>query len=197
MELPQLPTDNLYKFLALSGITLIVISMVPFLHAYRLQIEVIRLNGDIKVLEEQIAFAKVDMEFLQSDTSRLKERVDKMKEDVFQRLPEEREKETWEEYRAEVTKDVWDTIDDRRELERRLERIKEISQKQSISSLQLEAKNREHQYIRRVVGCEFTAGAFALISGLIIAYKGFTLWYGKLQVLEDKTLQMRAEGKQP
>jgi len=54
-EMPDIPTDNLYKFMALFGLVLIVVSFVPKYYWYQFSIEKIRFSGD---LEKSIMRAK-------------------------------------------------------------------------------------------------------------------------------------------
>lgn len=46
-EIPEIPTDNLYKFMAISGLVLIAVSFIPKYYWYQLSIEKIRLSRDI------------------------------------------------------------------------------------------------------------------------------------------------------
>lgn len=45
-ELPEIPTDNLYKFMAISGLVLIVASLIPSYLWYKFSIEEIRLSRE-------------------------------------------------------------------------------------------------------------------------------------------------------
>ena len=66
MQLPTLPTDNLYKFLALSGIALFVLSVVitnqsandALRESDKLRIELAGLQADVQALGEDTAYAK-------------------------------------------------------------------------------------------------------------------------------------------
>jgi hypothetical protein len=50
MSWPEIPTDNLYKFMAISGIVIIVCAQIPSYHAINLNVESIRLSGEQQVL---------------------------------------------------------------------------------------------------------------------------------------------------
>lgn len=48
MKLPEIPTDNLYKFMAIAGLAMIVISLMPFFRMHDIGVEGIRLIGEQK-----------------------------------------------------------------------------------------------------------------------------------------------------
>jgi hypothetical protein len=54
MKLPVFPTDNLYKFMALFGIALLIAEYLPLFHAYKLTVDQTRLDGEINVLNKEI-----------------------------------------------------------------------------------------------------------------------------------------------
>ncbi len=54
MKFPELPTDNLYKFMALFGITLLISSYFPLFQTYKLMVDSARLGGEIAILEKEI-----------------------------------------------------------------------------------------------------------------------------------------------
>jgi hypothetical protein len=54
MNFPNLPTDNLYKFCALAGLIATILSIVlPNIALHNLNLELIKTNGEIKVLEAE------------------------------------------------------------------------------------------------------------------------------------------------
>lgn len=62
MNIPQLPTDNLYKFIAIFGLALIILGLVfSFYPLDYISIQLIRLNGELEALnarEEYLANGK-------------------------------------------------------------------------------------------------------------------------------------------
>jgi hypothetical protein len=57
MKFPEIPTDNLYKFMAISGIILFIAAFLPVVHSFKLKVESIRLNGEIETLQKEIEWA--------------------------------------------------------------------------------------------------------------------------------------------
>lgn len=61
MILPTLPTDNLYKFLALSGLAILIFGVVyPYKLANELELKIVDVGTQIKLLEfESAAIGRV------------------------------------------------------------------------------------------------------------------------------------------
>lgn len=64
MKIPVIPTDNLYKFMALFGIVLLISGYLPYFQAHKLTIDWARLNGEILILKEEIKWASSDIDNL-------------------------------------------------------------------------------------------------------------------------------------
>ena len=76
MDLPHLPTDNLYKFMALSGLALIIFSTaVPIVRLGELDLKRAEVEGEQTVLE-------VELEELKRDISLLEKKVKPSSQDL-------------------------------------------------------------------------------------------------------------------
>ncbi len=205
MELPSLPTDNLYKFIALSGIALVIVSMLPFFHRYKLQVEIIRLEGDTDVLERQTQWTVADVNELKKEvatlldeTYKLEGRVDKLMEtQASDKDSVVNTGETSSGIRKELLTEVKDQIKQRLEIiEERLLEIEEINRKHEIETANIKAKILEHEYLKRMINMESKVGCAGLVSGLFLAIIGFTLWYKRLQVPQDLIIKQKVKGEQ-
>lgn len=217
MRSPEIPTDNLYKFMALSGVAILVFSLIPFYHAQRLHLDALRLSGDIRILGIQIEWQSMDMDqvlqqtntlkqqtgTLAQQTSTLKKRVDELREtmpsetaaalDTKRPLGEVR-KETANKV-EDIEKELDTLIESRLQLEESQHKLEESQRKQEVTSIQHETKNEEHRYLARLIGLELLLGGFGFLSGVVLATKGFRLWHVKLQVHQDRIIQMEAKVK--
>jgi len=217
MRFPEIPTDNLYKFMALSGVAILVFSLIPFYHAYRLKLESLRLRGDVRILGIQIEWESINRDELLQQTSTLKKQVDELREtmpsetaadlDTKGPLGEVR-KET-----ANKAEDIAKQLERVREgqvqlekaprrleealpkLEEGLRKLEEALRKLEVTSIQHETKNEEHRYLARLIGVELLLGGLGFLSGVVLATKGFRLWHLKLQVHQDRIIQMKAKAK--
>jgi len=72
MNIPNLPTDSLYKFLAIAGLSLIVISLYL---GYNLEMthnaEAIKFNGDIAIFNKERDDLNSDLEFIKRKLKKL------------------------------------------------------------------------------------------------------------------------------
>lgn len=211
MELPSLPTDNLYKFIALSGIALVIVSILPFFHRYKLQVEIIRLEGNIDVLERQVEWTEADVNELKKESATLKketatlldktykfkDRVDKLKEThASDKDSVVNTGETSSGIDKELLTETKDIIKKRLEIEERLFEIVEIHRKHKIKAANIKAKDKEHTYLKRMIYMESYVGCAGLVSGLFLAIIGFTLWYKRLQVPQDLIIKQKVKGEQ-
>ncbi len=196
MKYPELPTDSLYKFMALSGIAILLISLVPFYHAHKLHLEVICLGGDIKTLNTQTEWLSNDLEQLKDEISILKKQTDELNEVTTSEITTALStKRLLSDVRAEKDKEA-------EKIEKKLDKLvnkrlqfEEIGRKQKLTSIQIRAKNEEHKYLVRIIGVELLTGALGLICGIFLAIKGFKLWYRKVQVHEDAIIERKAKAK--
>ena len=70
MNIPNLPTDNLYKFIALSGIVLIILSLVlPNVEVTKLENKQEESSLAVPALQKQINDLNLSLSILESDTA--------------------------------------------------------------------------------------------------------------------------------
>ncbi len=71
MAFPQLPTDNLYKFLALSGVAILLASVLgPFGRFEQDWVAIHRIKGETDVLQMRVTHHEQRVQRLKSDMSR-------------------------------------------------------------------------------------------------------------------------------
>lgn len=109
MILPTIPTDNLYKFMALSGLTLLILSVAaPEFLKYKLRVDEYHASTDRKILDidiennyERIEKIKVKMDIVQQKQSGIAspEEVEDLLNKAFKANTENRKLEVkYEEY---------------------------------------------------------------------------------------------------
>ncbi len=254
MEFPEIPTDNLYKFMALSGVVILVLSLIPFYHAHRLYLDALHLSGDIKICGIQLEWQSKDANELmqQLDTltpqiSNLWQKIvglaqqtsnlegqsidlNKQIDELIETMPPETTvsldskipsvesdkkitiKKKKEDIQKELDRDIQSKLkleeeqhkleeknrelkEKNRELKEKNREFKEEIRKQQVTIIQHETKCKEHIYLSRIITIEMFFGIFGFLSGLALAIKGFRLWHLKLQVHQDRIIQMKAKSK--
>ena len=168
------PTDNLYKFLALSGIALVIACL---LGPWRLEQDLNRARFE---LEAQLAVAQAEMTALDEDRGRVAVEV-KSLESLVDSLRAARNVLTPAE--VETYHKSISTLKDRNEV------IRDRAREQPIAVARLGAK--AHQLTRMLADLEwiswFSNVGFSV--GLVLSCIGFWLWYFRVQVYLDRDLR--------
>jgi len=195
MKFPEIPTDNLYKFMAISGITIVIISLLPFYHVHVATIDTIRLGGEIQKLDEQAIWITEDVE-------KLKEETDKLKKEVDKKLGHISFKEIEEVVRAqkpdsEMTKEQVEKVEDElNKIELKASEITNAIRKHKTLSIELKMKLNEQTYLNRVMRIESILFLIGALVGFLLSLTGFMLWYRKVQILQDRIIQKKAKYKE-
>lgn len=163
MNFPNLPTDNLYKFLALTGVFLVLLCFG--LLEYRLSRQV-ELNTEISLGKEAIGF-------LERDLQRFGEKLSK---ELEQAAKNQRE---LTEYSISLL------IDEQKYLENQSRKAR-----QDMLALRKISDTAENYYERtKGLSPILLSGG---ILGIIIAFLGFYYWYERLQKYQDMLLRYQA-----
>ncbi len=179
MKLPEIPTDNLYKFMALSGIAVIFASFLPFYLFYNLNIKAIRLSGKLEELKLVSKLSEMKYERLSERSYELLKVLDELLK-VQAEEPEEQQK-------------IKKTFEELEKLQiQRAEKIK-MAEKDALDSIQHLAQWKELVYLKRCYRAALLIGMFALGFGIILTIRGFQFWKEKLQIPQDLIIKQKAE----
>ncbi|MHC4738741.1 MAG: hypothetical protein ACYS9Y_07535 [Planctomycetota bacterium] len=169
MNLPQLPTDNLYKFVALSGIALIILSMMPHYYTFKTFPESYQFNIEMEQLKKRIEWLQDDAKEIQKERDELRGNLPKLEKDVV--------KTQWQELQAKVS--------EYKKAYREIEMLK----------IQFFYKAKQEIHISILMIAATLYGLSLTIGGIIMAYKGFKLWYIRLQIPQDVIIQNKTQDK--
>ncbi|MGN6280357.1 hypothetical protein [Frateuria sp.] len=76
MNLPTLPTDNLYKFMALAGIVLMLFSVVyPFQRLQELEIRAIDSRTQLAIVGQRVALLQFQVKAMEKDPAATDEKI--------------------------------------------------------------------------------------------------------------------------
>ena len=178
MNIPShIPIDNLYKFIAISGLTILGISFVfPIMKVDENALKTKKLLGEVKILKLETQNLSKESENLLEDLNMLLEIIKEQKGKTSQIG-----KENY--YKIILKKmDLGD------------EQMKKTSLI-GIKAQEILNKNEINCYlINRINRYKFLS-YFGIGIGTIMICSGFWLWYTKLQVYQDKILKYKAEEK--
>lgn len=179
MNLPILPTDNLYKFLALSGLAIIALCIVfPLQRIHDLDLKLIETGTKIKVL-------KLEQKYLQDNL--INTLVNKSK------LPP-KQKAAFRKYLVEVFNhkhplEKEDTegkailsLEEQATFSKALEEVEK-------KSIELGGQLDQANYLNKEFGQFIFVVAIGLTIGLILSSYGFLRWYYLIQKPNDMLLQ--------
>ncbi len=189
MSLPELPTDNLYKFKALSGLTLVVLAItLPSKMAHDVMIRSYEVKKEIALANIQKHVFRAQLDILDaeanwhakhlSDTSKLLERLADL--------------EKWTERDRAALKQVGEAIAQQgpqvgranEDADIQLGRVVEIKH----ATTRAEIADNELQYLTRVAIATIVMGLLVLALGAWLAISGFYQWWHKVQKLQDAIL---------
>ena len=182
------------------------------------------MRGDVRILGIQIEWESINRDELLQQTSTLKKQVDELREtmpsetaadldtkgplgevrketankaeDIAKQLERVREGQVQLEKAPRKLEEALPKLKEALpKLEEGLRKLEEALRKLEVTSIQHETKNEEHRYLARLIGVELLLGGLGFLSGVVLATKGFRLWHLKLQVHQDRIIQMKAKAK--
>lgn len=164
--LSSLPTDSLYKFMALSGVLILISTIMLY--------EILIKNFVFKLLEAK-KVSKIEKEKIRvliEEAERIKTEISKLKE-------------KFEENKAEGQ-----DIDRASQLEKNVD---ELAKKQALiyrSICKQECTTSQIDYLANRLSFIKPIYLAAILVGLFLSGAGFYLWYVKLQVFVDAAIQL-------
>lgn len=202
MNIPNLPTDNLYKFIALSGLAIYVFSIVYPIHLIEQYSE---LNHEIRT---DIAKSEIESDRISQSLNALKDRLKDIKESYDlgevevskfgeEDMKELKEKSKDPDYREYIKfwRENRDYLIPNLEELNEVERLNlEIDEKHYLHMLNnvdiVESNRRLEELDRRIDATNMISKVGHVLGGIMIIF-GFTCWYTRVQRVLD--LKLRAE----
>jgi hypothetical protein len=210
MELPEitLPTDNIYKTSFCLGLLIIVFSFIPFYYKHQVEIEKVRLSGEIEDLENRKMWIEEDGKRYQDEKAKLTE----LRKGKFEEMP--RLDPNTEEYKKflEATGQKEDpnnptsaifTIDIQeikqamekkhkivRETQEKLKKTKDelvnTTRNILVSEVQIKTKKKELLQTDKFIANLLRLGVLGIFIGIFSAGYGGYNWWTKTQKWQDR-----------
>lgn len=198
MDLLTPPTDNLYKFQAIAGLLLILVSVTypPWLYHKAIMAYLAAEHEKVQ-LQTQATFAQSRRDTLERRRQTLLDDPDKLKQSIHDL--ESKQQETSDSARSNVTAEI-DRLRTRwQEVVRTREALVDASD-ELLLSLQLKAVQIQHQ--QQVSEAEMSmsqkimyCGFGGVILGLILTFSGFRNWHRRVQVFQDAALKNQSKDR--
>lgn len=179
INLPNFPTDNLYKFVAISGLILFVLALFyPEYRSNELNTEIAFYNGEIKKLSVENQKAANNLNTIKNEIEILDKKANNKGSIVNETLISRTRIISGEADLVELSKKIDKLVIDRSEIDRQIE-IKSIDI--DIKSELIENKRNDLHTLKDAMNF---LGPFSML----LTFLGFVLWYEKTQKLQDKVL---------
>lgn len=188
MEILKPPTDNLYKFLALSGLLLSVFSIVYPAHLYmEIDKDMLILDRDIELLNIGIRELNDKVKDFKSSDSEMEELLKKADEMVEKMVTNTSKQSitTAEESLAEVKKSIGMFMKEQKQFWK-------ISGSHQKNLAEIGYKLKLIKFYSNSAKLITGFAIIGLLLGLIMTVSGFTLWYCRSQKYQDQILQKQA-----
>ena len=170
---PNIPTDNLYKFLALSGLTVFIFGMYIGISTYKEQ-----KKRWLDHYTEYVLIAE-ELDWIERDLSILESRQKEADIGQPNNLTEEDNKTTIEDIKKTPSKYVEILSAN---LSKIKDKVKNISEKFISSTHEHTYLEMEDNWVNFIV----IASVIISLCGLVVSIIGFRLWYVRVQVHLDK-----------
>ncbi len=200
MQLPNLPTDNLYKFIALSGVFILITLLVLLnLSKSRILIEIDEIETEEGELVFEMELKNLRTEEIGNELKILRERVDEYKRkgyiesdndinSLLKKLKDSEEREYYQflyKYEEKILPEIF-TLN---VIEAKCDELFELQNKTRLNKMQV---NRKRELIRskyRRLKQDIWKYYLGIIISLIISIYGFVLWYKRVQIYLDLKLK--------
>jgi hypothetical protein len=181
------PTDNLYKFMALSGIVLMVAFIVPLAFFHQTGMEYLAQLRGSKELQVHEEFTNQRLETLKL---REQQAIDRKK-----KLQKRLEGMNAGSNSTEVDKLEGLIREANREIESIADSSHDLSLNLALKRAQVNSEETVSFNRRRDSRVAIQVGAIAVLLGFVASLVGFWLWYKKLQRFQDRVVAKEAEDK--
>ncbi len=182
MNIPNLPTDNLYKFIAIFGLILFIFRIYQVENlASEINSQVFQLNESIRILKTEKIYHEKNKNFLDNQIKILCKKLN---------------------YECEFTDSFWvfpsyknlslEEMSIRLEIDKLIKDYRIELQEFDLKTIQINSKSQQFNLLND----EFDGlnnGDFLQIFGFVVAVMGFTLWYFKIQRFQDEILENKVE----
>jgi len=179
MEFPQIPTDNLYKFMALSGLALFAaFVLIPGQKILELERQAAQLGGEYEILHIELKDREHEFSLVQEKIEALKKKIKKIPQNS----------------RLNKTEGL-ELLSELREVETEQQNAHQKLIQTKIFRAKINAKNEEMRVVAESTKVTNRVIAFGAFVGIVLMSAGFKLWHKRVQLLQDQLLKLQVESE--
>jgi hypothetical protein len=192
----QPPTDNLYKFMAISGLLLFAAFFVlPYLKIIELEDGATKLQGDMRKVEVEQQFLQDDADAIEQIQAALTSEAERHNEKVksVTNMKDGKEKRKLQQKVKDEAEKLVKRADELEKVkEKKRETLKQISLLTQDLRTNADLWNNAQRRVRDLSRVMYVAGFIGIVSNTF----GFHLWYKRVQKHLDKVLEKDAFKKE-
>ena len=191
-ELPRLPTDNLYKFMSIGGLILILYSMVIYKQHNEYEAQVLELQANNEILKTEQDWVKTDISLLNNEITELSKEFDihyvvysgdpgaiiSMMDKINNAKNKEDLKKDFKEGQSKI--DI---------LKSKVTTLENSLRETTKNELKNKAQIEKIRFLKNSIYQSKIASLILFGTGLLVSIIGFSLWYFRHQVYKDKLLK--------
>ncbi len=183
LNVPNFPTDNLYKFLAISGIVLFLVAVFyPEYRRTEIRDEITLYNSEINKLSIEKSKAKMKLDEIKNELDELEANIEIKKSTVNDSVIS----------RVRVLSGKKEIVDLSHKIDRLVYEWKDINREIELKSIEINTKSKliddKNSDVKVFDDAANILGPFSVL----VMTLGFILWYEKTQKLQDKVLAEQA-----
>jgi hypothetical protein len=206
MEIPNIPTDNYYKFLSLSGVLIMVASIFFCFTQYN------SISTEIENIDLELTKLELEKKFLTEDSKKVEMQIDDLQKHADKLNGKDPDEEVRTFFKFNQTsiqndKNFRDYLEFLFKYKEEMipeiikaEKIKIEFEKQKKLDRELQIKTLSIKFKTKLLGNKINTWLFIsltcalfFISGLIISKRGFKNWYLLVQKLSDEKLKLEVD----
>ncbi len=189
-----IPTDNLYKFIAISGLIICGFSLaVPYKTLNEYNLESNKISTQLSILKLESQYLTEDADNLKAEDKRLSKDVEEFKKEIEKK--EEQTKEFTEKQKNYYKGIVLEMKKESNLIIKTAKQIIERNRSIGIKLEEIKGKQKINDYLIKRIKEYKVFFSLTMIIGLIMESVGFFLWYTRLQVYQDKRVQDEKQEK--
>ena len=169
MEMPTLPTDNLYKFMAIAGLLLLAGTLYfPTMLQIQLGEQMIQNSESVHILEADQKFHKY--------------KIRKLYEIITNTISMQRGN-----YTNSLNK--MDLVYSDSEIKQMDAELPELAHQDDVNLAKIEANTLRTDYLKFLIGLTRTVQYVLIFLSVLLTFSGFKLWYNRIQKFIDKEVK--------
>jgi len=198
INIPNMPTDNLYKFMSIGGLILIFYSMLIYKQNHEYEAQALELQAGNEILKTEREWITADMLSLESEIAEISKEVDidyVVKSGDASTLTALISKINYMNKKA-LKKEFEEGLSKIALLKSKVVELQSNLRETTKNELKNKAQIKKINFLKNAIYQSKIASLVLLGAGVFISLIGFSLWYFRHQRFKDKLLESLSNSQQ-